>query len=80
MSLNAVYSEWSLNQGLIPIISCAAVLASTVYFARRVRVKATIRVTELYVHPIKSCRGTSVQSTRFTPTGLEVRTSGNSGK
>ncbi|KAF9041165.1 hypothetical protein BDP27DRAFT_1347363 [Rhodocollybia butyracea] len=30
-----------------------------------------IQVSKILVHPIKSCRGTSVQSCRYTPEGLE---------
>ncbi|EKM48020.1 uncharacterized protein PHACADRAFT_266593, partial [Phanerochaete carnosa HHB-10118-sp] len=30
-----------------------------------------IRVTKILVHPIKSCRGTSVREVRYTPQGLE---------
>ncbi|KIK62238.1 hypothetical protein GYMLUDRAFT_42185 [Collybiopsis luxurians FD-317 M1] len=30
-----------------------------------------IRVSKILVHPIKSCRGTSVQESRYTPEGLE---------
>ncbi|KAJ3575248.1 hypothetical protein NP233_g1216 [Leucocoprinus birnbaumii] len=31
----------------------------------------SIKVAKLLVHPIKSCRGTSVQSARYTPKGME---------
>ncbi|KAG5719857.1 hypothetical protein E4T56_gene16169, partial [Termitomyces sp. T112] len=31
----------------------------------------TVRVAEILIHPIKSCRGTSVQSCKYTPLGLE---------
>ncbi|PIL31071.1 hypothetical protein GSI_05767 [Ganoderma sinense ZZ0214-1] len=30
-----------------------------------------VRVSKILVHPIKSCRGTSVQASRYTPEGLE---------
>ncbi|CCM01446.1 uncharacterized protein FIBRA_03498 [Fibroporia radiculosa] len=30
-----------------------------------------VRVSRIFVHPIKSCRGTSVSEARFTPTSLE---------
>ncbi|EEB96297.1 hypothetical protein MPER_04590 [Moniliophthora perniciosa FA553] len=30
-----------------------------------------VRVSKILVHPIKSCRGTSVQTSRYTPEGLE---------
>ncbi|KAI8980592.1 hypothetical protein BD414DRAFT_101261 [Trametes punicea] len=30
-----------------------------------------VHVTKIFVHPIKSCRGTSVQEARYTPEGLE---------
>ncbi|KAG6855239.1 hypothetical protein H0H87_006338 [Tephrocybe sp. NHM501043] len=31
----------------------------------------SVRVKEIMIHPIKSCRGTSVQSAKYTPLGLE---------
>ncbi|RDB19507.1 Mitochondrial amidoxime-reducing component 1 [Hypsizygus marmoreus] len=31
----------------------------------------TVRVSQILIHPIKSCRGTSVQSVKYTPQGLE---------
>ncbi|KIY73375.1 hypothetical protein CYLTODRAFT_417060 [Cylindrobasidium torrendii FP15055 ss-10] len=30
-----------------------------------------VRISKLLIHPIKSCRGTSVRSARYTPEGLE---------
>ncbi|KAG8875367.1 hypothetical protein FRB97_005179 [Tulasnella sp. 331] len=33
--------------------------------------QTTLRITKLLVFPIKSCKGTSVQETRYTPEGLE---------
>jgi len=30
-----------------------------------------VRVSQILVHPIKSCRGTSVQSAKYTPEGIE---------
>jgi hypothetical protein len=30
------------------------------------------KVTALYIHPIKSCHGISVQSARLLPTGLDL--------
>ncbi|GLB43597.1 putative MOSC domain containing protein [Lyophyllum shimeji] len=31
----------------------------------------TVKVAEILIHPIKSCRGTSVQTAKYTPEGLE---------
>ncbi|KAF5356153.1 hypothetical protein D9756_003693 [Leucocoprinus leucothites] len=31
----------------------------------------SIKVSKILIHPIKSCRGTSVQSARYTPKGIE---------
>jgi len=31
----------------------------------------TVKVSKIFVHPIKSCRGTSVESARYTPQGVE---------
>lgn len=33
--------------------------------------EGVVRVSKLLIHPIKSCRGTSVASARYTPIGLE---------
>lgn len=35
---------------------------------------SNVRVSNILVHPIKSCRGTSVQEAKFSPEGLEVST------
>ncbi|KAJ3809336.1 hypothetical protein F5876DRAFT_44078 [Lentinula aff. lateritia] len=36
-----------------------------------IRVRKDIQVSKILVHPIKSCRGTSLQSCRYSPEGLE---------
>ncbi|KAI0937464.1 hypothetical protein AcV5_005370 [Taiwanofungus camphoratus] len=36
---------------------------------------AEVRVSKILVHPIKSCRGTSVSEVHYTPQGLEVMNS-----
>ncbi|KAL0062801.1 hypothetical protein AAF712_010339 [Marasmius tenuissimus] len=30
-----------------------------------------VKVSKILIHPIKSCRGTSIESSRYTPEGLE---------
>lgn len=37
----------------------------------REEVKGPIRVSKILVHPVKSCKGTSVLQARYTPVGLE---------
>jgi hypothetical protein len=34
---------------------------------------SNLRVTKILIHPIKSCKGTSVQEAKYTLEGLEVR-------
>jgi hypothetical protein len=59
---------------LIPVLTY-------VYFTRSQKRKSTAgplpaptEVTALYIHPIKSCHGISVQSAKLLPTGLDLGT------
>ncbi|KAG8783948.1 hypothetical protein FRC15_004250 [Serendipita sp. 397] len=65
--------KWSLVSSravIMTAISCSAlvILASILLYRRSITTRA--KITRIFVHPIKSCRGTSVLSCEYTPTGL----------
>ncbi|KAH8831667.1 MOSC N-terminal beta barrel domain-containing protein [Flagelloscypha sp. PMI_526] len=62
-------------QGLTAILIVVISIIFTLWPSRQSRIRnqgyGDVRVSKLLVHPIKSCRGTSVPFANYTPAGLE---------